>query len=121
MKLLVIPARGGSKRIPGKNIKDFHGNPMIAWSIEAAEKSGCFDRIIVSTDSDEIADIARQYGAEIPFKRLASLSDDHTGTIPVIKYAIEWFQEQSAAPAQIWSPATLFPSKGDPQYKGAPC
>ena len=73
MKLAVIPARGGSKRIPRKNIKLFGGKPMIAWSIEAAIQSGCFDRIIVSTDDAEIADVARAYGAEVPFVRPARI------------------------------------------------
>lgn len=90
MKLAVIPARGGSKRIPGKNIKPFCGKPMIAWSIEAARLSGCFDRIIVSTDKAAIADVARANGAEVPFLRPLELSDDHTGTIPVIAHAIDW-------------------------------
>lgn len=91
MKIAVIPARGGSKRIPGKNIRPFHGKPIIAWSIEAALKSGCFDKVIVTTDDAQIAEVARQYGAETPFVRPAELSDDHTGTIPVIKHATEWF------------------------------
>lgn len=90
MKLAVIPARGGSKRIPRKNIKMFCGKPMIAWSIEAALQSGCFDKVIVSTDDEEIAEVARQYGASVPFMRPAELSDDYTGTIPVIQQAIEW-------------------------------
>jgi N-acylneuraminate cytidylyltransferase len=90
MKLAVIPARGGSKRIPRKNIKMFCGKPMIAWSIEAALQSGCFDKVIVSTDDDEIAEVARQYGASVPFMRPAELSDDYTGTIPVIQQTIEW-------------------------------
>ena len=90
MKLAIIPARGGSKRIPRKNIKPFGGLPMIAWSIRAAQASACFDRIIVSTDDDEIADIAKAYGAEVPFVRPAALSDDHTGTIPVVAHAIAW-------------------------------
>lgn len=94
MKLAVIPARGGSKRIPRKNIKEFCGKPMIAWSIEAAIQSGCFDEVIVSTDDQEIADVARQFGASVPFLRPAELSDDYTGTIPVIRHAIEWMQEQ---------------------------
>lgn len=91
MKICVIPARGGSKRIPRKNIKPFCGKPMIGWSIEAAVQSGCFDCVVVSTDDTEIADVARQCGAEVPFMRPAHLSDDHTGTIPVIAHAIEWF------------------------------
>jgi N-acylneuraminate cytidylyltransferase len=67
---------------------------MIAWSIQGALASGCFDQVIVSTDDAEIADVARQYGAVVPFMRPADLSDDHTGTIPVICHAIEWFVEQ---------------------------
>jgi len=90
LKLAVIPARGGSKRIPRKNIKPFAGLPMIAWSIRAAIQSQCFDRIIVSTDDHEIAEVARAYGAEVPFMRPAELSDDHTSTIPVIAHAIDW-------------------------------
>lgn len=89
MRVAIIPARGGSKRIPRKNIKDFCGKPMIAWSIEAAQASGCFDRIMVSTDNQEIADIAKQWGAEVPFIRPPELSDDYTGTIPVIRHAIQ--------------------------------
>lgn len=90
MKLAVIPARGGSKRIPRKNIKTFGGQPMIAWSIQAALQSGCFDRVIVSTDDEEIAQVARAHGAEAPFVRPPELSDDHTGTIPVVAHAIQW-------------------------------
>lgn len=94
MKLAIIPARGGSKRIPRKNIKPFCGKPMIAWSIEAALQSACFDRVIVTTDDDEIASVARQHGAEVPFVRPAELSDDHTGTIPVIRHTIDWCNQQ---------------------------
>jgi len=94
MKLAIIPARGGSKRIPRKNIKLFCGKPMIAWSIEAAIKSGCFDKVIVSTDDEEIVQTALRFGATVPFIRPAELSDDHTGTIPVIRHAIEWFNAQ---------------------------
>jgi len=90
MNICIIPARGGSKRIPRKNIKMFHGKPMIVWSIEAALKSNCFGRIVCSTDDEEIADIARAHGAETPFLRPSSLSDDHTGTIPVVAHAIEF-------------------------------
>jgi len=94
MRLAVIPARGGSKRIPRKNIKLFGGKPMIAWSIEAAIQSGCFDRIIVSTDDAEIADVARAHGAEVPFVRPPELSDDQTATIPVVAHAIQWVSQQ---------------------------
>jgi N-acylneuraminate cytidylyltransferase len=94
MRLCVIPARGGSKRIPRKNIKLFDGKPIIAYSIEAAIKSKCFDTIVVSTDDEEIAEVAHQYGAETPFVRPLSLSNDYVGTIPVVKHAIEWFMEK---------------------------
>lgn len=90
MIVAIIPARGGSKRIPRKNVKDFCSKPMIAWSIEAAKASGCFDQIIVSTDDPEIADTARAWGATVPFIRPAELSDDYTGTLPVIRHAVEW-------------------------------
>jgi len=90
MKVAIIPARGGSKRIPHKNIKNFAGKPIIAYSIEAAQQSGLFDRIIVSTDDFEIAEVARRYGAEVPFLRPQELADDHTGTNAVVKHAINW-------------------------------
>jgi len=99
MRVAVIPARGGSKRIPRKNIKDFCGKPMIAWSIEAARLSGCFARIIVSTDDEEIAEVARQHGAEVPFIRPPELSDDHTGTLPVLTHAIHQLTVSKSAPA----------------------
>ena len=92
--LAVIPARGGSKRIPKKNIKPFLGKPIIAYSIEAAIKSGVFDKIIVSTDSREIAEIAAGLGAETPFVRPAELADDFTGTNAVVKHAIQWFSSK---------------------------
>lgn len=92
MKVAVIPARGGSKRIPRKNIKDFCGRPMIAWSIIAAQKSGLFDHIIVSTEDAEIAQVAREWRAEAPFTRPTDLADDHTGTTPVVAHAVEWMQ-----------------------------
>jgi pseudaminic acid cytidylyltransferase len=101
MKLAVIPARGGSKRIPRKNIKSFCGKPMIAWSVEAALQSGCFDHVIVSTDDAEIAEVARQWGAQVPFMRPTTLADDHTGTIPVMRHAIEWFSERRQVSDQI--------------------
>jgi len=90
MKVAIIPARGGSKRIPRKNIREFCGKPMLVWSIEAAIESNLFDHIIVSTDDDEIAVIAREYGAEVPFIRPTELSDDYVGTGAVVKHAVEW-------------------------------
>ena len=95
MRLAVIPARGGSKRIPRKNIKSFCGKPIIAYSIKTALESKLFDHVIVSTDDDEIAEIAQQYGATIPFKRPAELADDFTGTNPIVKHAIEWFTDNN--------------------------
>jgi len=92
MKVAIIPARGGSKRIPGKNIRDFFGKPIISYSIEAAKKTGLFDLIIVSTDSPEIADIATKYGALVPFMRPDNLSDDMTPTAPVLEHAINFLE-----------------------------
>lgn len=86
----IIPARGGSKRIPQKNIKLFAGKPIIAYSIKAAQETKLFDRIIVSTDSQEVAQIARDFGAEVPFVRPDNLSDDYTGTGEVILHALNW-------------------------------
>lgn len=85
----IIPARGGSKRIPRKNIRFFVGKPIIAHSIEIALESGLFDKVVVSTDDEEIADVARKYGAEVPFMRPDSLADDHTPIVPVIRHAVE--------------------------------
>jgi pseudaminic acid cytidylyltransferase len=89
VRLAVIPARGGSKRIPRKNIKAFAGKPMIGYAIDAARSTGVFDHIVVSTDDDEIAAVARAVGAELPFVRPASLADDHTPTVPVIAHAVK--------------------------------
>ena len=97
MKLCVIPARGGSKRVPRKNIREFCGKPMIAWSIEAAKASACFDQIIVSTDDEEIVDVARCWGAEAPFMRPLELADDFVGTTPVVAHAVKWHQDQGQA------------------------
>lgn len=100
MTVAIIPARGGSKRIPRKNIRDFAGRPMIAHSIVAAQESGCFARIVVSTDDVEIADLARQWGAEVPFMRPPELSDDQTATAPVLLHALDWLEAHGGAPAQ---------------------
>jgi len=96
MNVCIIPARGGSKRIPHKNIKDFNGKPIIAYSIEIALKSNCFDRVIVSTDDDEIAEVAKAYGAEVPFVRPALLAGDFIGLLPVIKNAIDWLDSNNS-------------------------
>jgi pseudaminic acid cytidylyltransferase len=94
----VIPARGGSKRIPRKNIKLFCGKPMMAWSIEAATASKLFDHVVVSTDDDEIAATAKEWGAEVPFVRPAELSGDFVGTGAVVKHAAEWIERHLAKP-----------------------
>jgi N-acylneuraminate cytidylyltransferase len=88
--IAIIPARGGSKRIPRKNIKTFHGKPMIAYAIDAAIKSNLFEHVMVSTDDLEIADIAQNLGAKVPFFRPAELADDHAATVPVVSHAIKF-------------------------------
>ena len=93
-KVAIIPARGGSKRIPRKNIRPFMGQPMIGYSIKAAQASGLFDSIVVSTDDEEIADVARGFGALVPFMRPGDLSNDHAGTGAVIIHALQWFIDQ---------------------------
>tara|TARA_B110000503_G_C6954902_1_gene332566 strand:+ start:71 stop:754 length:684 start_codon:yes stop_codon:yes gene_type:complete len=89
MKIAIIPARGGSKRILRKNIKIFNGKPVIAWAIIAAQKSKIFDIILVSTDDDEIKSVAEKYGAIVPFIRPANIADAHTPTVPVISHAVK--------------------------------
>lgn len=110
MRLAIIPARGGSKRIPRKNIKDFNGKPMIGWSIEAALLSAAFDEVWVSTDDAEIASVAQSFGAKVPFIRPAELSDDHTGTSAVVRHAIHWALQHQLNPefvACIYATAPL--------------
>ena len=91
--IAIIPARGGSRRIPRKNVRPFYGKPMIAWSIEAVLAAGVFDAVVVSTDDEEIAAVAKSLGAEVPFVRPPELCDDHTATMPVIAHAIRWWEE----------------------------
>ena len=90
MNIAIIPARGGSKRIPRKNVRPFFGRPMLAWPIATAVDSGLFDHILVSTEDAEIADVARQAGAEVPFTRPQEIADDHSGTADVIVHALSW-------------------------------
>ena len=92
MNLCIIPARGGSKRIPRKNIKDFFGKPIIAYSIEAALNSNIFTKVIVTTDDEDIAEIALKYGADIPFIRPTDLSDDFTGLTDVVSHTIKYLE-----------------------------
>lgn len=94
MRIALIPARGGSKRIPRKNVKPFAGRPMIAWAIDAARQAGVFDHIVVSTDDTEIAAVSLAHGAELPFTRPADLATDEAGTIPVVQHALQALQAQ---------------------------
>lgn len=101
MRLAVIPARGGSKRIPRKNVRIFAGKPILAWSIEAAMGSGCFDRVIVSTDDVEVAELAQAYGADVPFMRPSELADDYTGTAAVVAHATHWQNTHGIATTDV--------------------
>ncbi len=94
----IIPARGGSKRIPSKNIKEFLGKPIIGYSIEAAKQSGLFEKIVVSTDSKRIAEVANRYGAETPFMRPEEIADDFTTTATVLAHALQWLAAHSSEP-----------------------
>lgn len=101
MNVAIIPARGGSQRIPHKNIRLFDGKPMLAYSIEAAVASGCFERIVVSTDDPEVARIANACGAETPFIRPASLADEHSGLDVVLGHAVSWLEANGCKPAFV--------------------
>lgn len=101
MSICLIPARGGSKRIPRKNIRHFDGRPVIGWSIEAAQNASCFERIIVSTDDEEIAEVSKSFGAEAPFWRPAELADDHATTADVIRHALDWLETQGSVPEAL--------------------
>jgi len=101
MNIAIIPARGGSKRIERKNVRDFCGKPMIAWSIETALESALFDQVVVSTDCEEIAQVSRRYGAATPFTRPDDLSDGHTATIPVVRHAIQWLASHEQMPTYV--------------------
>ena len=101
MKVAIIPARGGSKRIPKKNIKSFLGSPMLAYPINLCRSSGLFDHIIVSTDCDDISNTAKKCGAEVPFTRPADLSDDFVGTGPVMQHAVQWVESNLGKPEYV--------------------
>lgn len=105
--IAIITARGGSKRIPRKNIRDFLGKPMIAYPLQAALESGVFDRVIVSTEDEEIAETARRYGAETPFVRPMELADDITGTMPIIRHALAWLLEHGE---QVQHACCIYPT-----------
>jgi N-acylneuraminate cytidylyltransferase len=99
--LALIPARGGSKSIPRKNIRPFAGHPLIAYSIAAGLAAELVSRVVVSTDDEEIAAIARRYGAEAPFLRPAELAQDHTADLPVFQHALEWLGEHEGYQPEI--------------------
>lgn len=101
MNICIIPARGGSKRIPRKNIKNFCGKPMIAYSIECALSTKLFDEVIVSTDDEEVVAVAKEYGAFVPFLRPATLANDYVGTIPVIAHAVQWCRAAGLDPSAV--------------------
>lgn len=94
MKIAIVPARGGSKRIPDKNIVDFLGRPLMSYSIRAAEKSKLFDAIHVSTDSERIADVAANLGYPVDFMRAPELADDHTGIFPVMQWVLHQYEQR---------------------------
>ncbi len=94
MNLCIIPARGGSKRIPRKNIKPFMGKPIMAYSIEAALESGIFDEVMVSTDDEEFAEVAKQYGAKVPFMRSDATSNDYATTVDVLIEVVDMYKQQ---------------------------
>jgi N-acylneuraminate cytidylyltransferase len=98
MKIAIIPARGGSKRIPGKNIKDFHGQPMIAYAIKNALDSQLFDEVFVSTDDERIAEISKHYGAKVPVLRSSANSDDYATTSEVLLEVLEYFEKEQELP-----------------------
>jgi pseudaminic acid cytidylyltransferase len=111
--IAVLPARGGSKRIPRKNIKNFQGRPAIGWPIATAMASGLFERIVVTTDDPEIARIAETQGAEVPFLRDAELSDDYTGTTEVVRDAITRLSLSSNVAVCCIYPTALFVTPQD--------
>jgi N-acylneuraminate cytidylyltransferase len=109
----IIPARGGSKRIPRKNIKPFCGKPALGWPISVAQESGLFDKIVVSTDDPEIAQIAQQLGATVPFMRAAELSDDFTNTTDVIRDTVARMSLSPQVPVCCIYPTALFLDQAD--------
>ena len=125
----VIPARGGSKRVPRKNVRRIDGRPLVSWAVETCQRAGLFDRIVVSTDDDEIADIAVSAGAEVPFRRSANLSDDTTPLVPVIADALARLRPASGTlcccvyptalgldPADLVAARTLLSGQSDLPY-----
>lgn len=111
--VLILPARGGSKRIPRKNLRSFAGRPAIGWPIAAGQASALFDRIVVTTDDPEIATVARSLGAQVPFVRDPSLSDDHAGTTEVIRDAVSRLDLPGDTPVCCLYPTAFFVTAED--------
>jgi len=107
MNIAIIPARGGSKRIPKKNIKKFNGKPIIAWSIKCAKEAKIFNKIIVSTDDKKIAKIAKNFGAEVPFIRSSRFSKNSVGIIEVVSDAIKWLLKSNV---KVKNVCCIFPT-----------
>ncbi|SHL74472.1 acylneuraminate cytidylyltransferase family protein [Roseibium suaedae] len=97
----IVPARGGSKGVPGKNLKQLAGRPLIAWTIEAAKSVAGIDDVIVSTDDEQIAETARSWGATVPFERPSDLAQDHVHAIHVVLHAIDWLEQQGRTPDAV--------------------
>jgi len=115
----IIPARGGSKGIPGKNIKNFNGWPLIYWTIDPALKSGILSRIIVSTDDDEIAGVAKSFGAEVPFKRPTELSGDKSPTLLTVIHAVDYLHKNENYYPDFILLEPTFPGRKPQQIKEA--
>ncbi len=115
MNIAVLPARGGSRRIPRKNVRPFCGKPIMAWPIETALSSGLFERVIVSTDDAEIREVAQRYGAECPFERPPALADDHATTADVMAHAATWAADAGLSAAAICCmyPTAVFADAAD--------
>lgn len=113
MTTAIFPARGGSKRIPRKNVRLFAGRPMLAWSLDTAMRARIFDRIVVSTDDEEIAEVARSLGAEVPFKRPKNLADDVTPTAAVVAHAVRALSSPPSEPVCCIYPTAPFLSADD--------
>ncbi len=111
--IAILPARGGSKRIPRKNIKEFHGRPAIGWPIEAARGTALFSRVVVSTDDTEIVDVITRLGAEAPFLRDADLSNDYAGTTEVVRDAVMRLGLSADTPVCCIYPTALFVTSAD--------
>ena len=118
--MAIIPARGGSKGLPGKNIKKLCGKPLIAWSIEVAKACSTIDRVVVSTDDDQIVDVSKKYGAEVPFMRPAELASDTASTIDVIFHTVDWFEKyEDYQPSYILLLQPTSPSRTVEDIEGA--